>query len=150
MNVVCLSGGLGRDAWIHEVAPSGNRQGGAWVKFSLGTKLWSKTEGSTTAWVNCKQWIGRNQVDFYKKNLVKGARLAVQGQITEDNYEKDGKMQYHQVVRISPGGLEVTATAKSVQRKERQELNRGPASDSLGGDNFGSSEGFGEGDEAWG
>lgn len=90
MNKVILVGAIGQNA---EVKDAGSTKV---ARFSLATnKRWKDKEGNKkeqTEWHNIECWD--KLADIAEKYFLKGTKLAIEGELKTDKYEKDGITQY--------------------------------------------------------
>lgn len=86
MNSILLSGYMGKDPEIRVT-----RDGKSIANFSLGVNRRFAKE-RTTDWFNCTAFS--KTADFIGRYLRKGSKIIVEGEIQNDNYEKDGRMVY--------------------------------------------------------
>lgn len=90
MNVFTFDGFLGRDASVKQVGDS------SVVEFTVANRVgWGDKE--KTNWVNCSAWKKEKVAPY----LVKGAKVAVTGELTVREYQKkDGTPGYSLDVRV--------------------------------------------------
>lgn len=88
MNRVILLGNLGADPEVRYT-----QNGMAVANFSLAVKRNFAKEGEPdTDWFKCVCFGKR--AEFVQKYLVKGSKIALEGSVQNDNYEKDGVKHY--------------------------------------------------------
>lgn len=80
MNVVTLTGYVGQDPDVKYTS-----NGKAVANISLGVKK-NFTDG--TNWIKCTAW--GKIAELFEKNVRKGSRLLITGELNIDYYEKDG------------------------------------------------------------
>lgn len=129
MNIVILSGRLGRDA---EARQAGER----WViKFTVATNRRANVNGQwvdTAEWHNVEMWgNSANAAEFLKK----GAQVTVSGSLRYDEYDgKDGVKRRAAIVSGNiNGGLDIHF-AKKQEQPQPQMSAREFAAETLGGD----------------
>jgi single-strand DNA-binding protein len=102
MNILCLTGNLGRDAELRRT-----QNGDAVASFSVAMKSgWG--DKAVTSWVNCSMWGKRAEavVGF----LVKGQLVGVTGELTLDKWQgNDGVEKQSLKLRVN----EVTLLGKA-------------------------------------
>lgn len=97
MNSIVLTGVVVRDPSLRFIAGSGK----AVCKFTLAVKkAFKPKDGPDADFHECQLW-GKQAESFAEYN-VKGARVAVTGELNDNNYEdKDGKTQYRKIVNCN-------------------------------------------------
>ncbi len=101
MNNVQLYGNLTKDPYIRYIERNGSRV--AVANFTIAThrrfKKTDGTKGEDTAYIDCEAWA--SGAETIAKFVNKGdALLITGGSLKNDNYEKDGVMQYRMRVRV--------------------------------------------------
>ena len=85
MNVLIATGNIGRDAEVR-YTPAGK----AVVSFSVAMKA-GYGDREKTIWLNCSMWGDRGVA--VAPYLLKGVMVAVSGEMSTREYEKDGQMK---------------------------------------------------------
>lgn len=93
MNIWTFTGNLGRDA---ETRLAG---GSTVCNFSVGVKA-GYGDKATTVWANCALW-GKQAEGSLPSYLKKGQQVAISGEISEREYEKEGQTRKVLEVRVS-------------------------------------------------
>ena len=83
MNILIITGNLGRDAELKETA-----NGKSVLNFSLANSL-GYGENKKTQWIRCNLWGDR--AAKLANHLTKGTKLLVTGELQLREYEKDGE-----------------------------------------------------------
>jgi len=85
MNVLSISGNLGRDAEVRQFEDN------FLIKFSIAHNYRQGNE-EKTLWVNCEMWRqGSQAAEKSASVLTKGRKIGVVGQLLDDSYEKDSQ-----------------------------------------------------------
>jgi len=112
MNILCATGNLGRDAEMR-ATPAGKQV----LSFSVPMKAgWGDRE--QTVWLNCSLWGDRGAK--LAEYLTKGTMVAVSGELSVREYEKDGVMKTSielnvRDVTLCGGGHREAAPANAVK-----------------------------------
>ena len=129
MNKVIFLARLGKDPEVRYAQASGN----AVASFSIAVTRRFKRENEPDAdWFNCVAF--GKVAEFCEKYLHKGSRVLIEGEIQNDNYEKDGVKHYGTKIIISQiefaeskKAAEDNASAEEPQKTETK--NTAPAVD---------------------
>ena len=112
MNVFSFTGRLGADCEIKQV---GN--GNSVTEFRVAVASGYGDREATT-WLRCNMWGSRGEA--VAPYLVKGQLVAVSGELTNREYEKDGEKRYSLEVRVNDltliGGKSDKPAAKPAQQ----------------------------------
>jgi len=97
MNRVILMGRLTRDADVRY----GGANNTAVANFSLAVDRRFKREGDsqTADFINCVAF--EKTAEFMEKFGRKGVKFVVEGELRNNNYQKDGETVYRDIVRVS-------------------------------------------------
>ena len=110
MNILTATGNLGRDAEMRAI-PAGKQV----LSFSVPMKAgWGDRE--QTVWLNCSLWGDRGEK--LAQYMTKGTMVAVSGELSLREYEKDGAMKTSvelnvRDVTLCGGGQKESAPANS-------------------------------------
>lgn len=114
MNKVIFLARLGKDPEIRY----GQSSGTAIASFSIAVNRRFKRDGEPDAdWFNCVAF-GKT-AEFCDKYLHKGSRVLIEGEIQNDNYEKDGVKHYGTKIIIST--IEFAESKSSSQSSDSSE-----------------------------
>lgn len=95
MNLVILSGNLGKDPDVR-VAQSGI----CVANFNLAVRrIYKRDGGPDTDWMTCTAF-GKT-AESIQKNLHKGSKVVITGEIRNDNYEKNGVKHYNNRIIVN-------------------------------------------------
>ena len=94
MNRAMLVGRLGKDPETKDV-PRKNKDDTTVTKFSLATQ---KGKDAETQWHNIVAWGKRGET--LQEYVKKGDQLAIEGEIRNGSYEKDGKKVYTSEINL--------------------------------------------------
>ena len=95
MNSVVLSGNIGSDPEI-VVSQSGTKV----ARFSLAVRRRFAKNGETdTDWFRLTSF--KNQADFAERYLKKGSSVIIQGEVQNNDYEKDGVKHYSVAIIVN-------------------------------------------------
>ena len=74
---------------------------------------------------NCKCFCSEAQAQIVRLNLVKGAKVAIEGHLTQESWEIDGKKNSKVVVIVDDpiGGMVVKGKSQSAQQKPAETHN---------------------------
>jgi len=85
MNVISISGNLGRDAEVREFNEN------YLIKFSIAHN-YKVGESEKTLWLNVEMWRqGKTAAEKTTSVLKKGRKVGIVGQLLDDSYEKDSQ-----------------------------------------------------------
>ena len=116
MNIVCLTGNLGRDPESRF-----SKDGMAVCNFSIATTKYMKGE-KKTSWHNivCFSKTAENAQQY----LSKGSKCAIVGEISYSDWEKDGVKHYK--TEIIANNIEFLDSKQSNQNQAQQQQSPGP------------------------
>ena len=117
MNETILIGRLTRDIELKEYGKG--KSAGSYARFALAVRDGVDQDGNELVqFINCVAW--NNQAQILAKYVHKGDGVAVQGRLTQNDYEDDnGKMVYSYQVTVSR--VELLPTRKSAEEPEAQD-----------------------------
>ena len=121
MNIICISGNLGRDAEKKDV------NGTALLSFAVGVKA-GFGQSEQTLWIDCSLW-GKQAEGLLINYLAKGQRVSVSGELGTREYQaNDGTTKTVITCRVNQIGLEGSAPAQTGQQQApRQRSQQAPA-----------------------
>ena len=121
MNVITIAGVVGRDAEVKYL-----QSGDAVASFSV-----ADSQGKDkTVWWSCSIW--GKKAESLSAFLVKGTKVTVSGQVTEDVWtDKNGQERKSMKVRVNDIALQSKAEQREEPRRQREET---PAVQDDGGD----------------
>ena len=93
MNITTQSGNLGQNAELFKT-----QNGGSILNFNIPTKS-GYGDNEKVVWVKCKLFGKR--ADALAPILLKGVKVVVSGQMTLENWEKDGKTNAQIVILLN-------------------------------------------------
>lgn len=112
VNSVCISGHLGADPEVRET-----QTGTKVMNFRMAVNKRKRDQGGE--WYDYANWVGvvvfGNRVDWLSKELRKGKLVHVQGELSYQQFEKDGQKR---------SSLEVIANEVDFERPPRQQGQR--------------------------
>lgn len=117
MNETILIGRLTRDIELKEYGKG--KSAGSYARFALAVRDGVDQDGNELVqFINCVAW--NNQAQILAKYVHKGDGVAVQGRLTQNDYEdENGKMVYSYQVTVSR--VELLPTRKSAEDPEEDE-----------------------------
>ncbi len=95
MNKVILIGNVGKDATVKNVNDK------YLIGFNIATTEKYQKNGETkqnTEWHSCSYWVKSDKLAQY---ITKGTKLAIEGKLKHDSYEKEGNKSYYTYVLVS-------------------------------------------------
>lgn len=129
MNNWSFTGNLGKEC-EQRVTPNGD----AIVSFSVAVKS-GFGDKETTTWARCAMFGKRGEA--VAPYLNKGQQVAIVGEVTLREYEKDGQKRHSLEVRVNDltliGGKPSSSDSAPQQRQEPQRQQQKPAQQSSGG-----------------
>lgn len=112
MNVVIMSGNLGKDPDVR-YASSGKTV----ASFSLAVRRRFQKDGEDVSdWFNCVAFD--KKAEFCEKHLHKGSKVFIEGEVQNNNYEKDGVKHYQDQIIIT--SIEFGESKKSSEQNTGQ------------------------------
>ena len=117
MNETILIGRLTKDIELKEYGKG--KSAGSYARFALAVRDGVDQDGNELVqFINCVAW--NNQATILEKYVKKGDGVAVQGRITQNDYEdEDGHKNYSYQVTVSR--VELLPTRKSAEDPEVEE-----------------------------
>ena len=124
MNILCLTGNLGRDAEVRQAGGSSVCSFAVALSSGWGDK-------KTTTWINCSIW-GRQAEGTLPTYLKKGQQVALSGELSTREYQaKDGTMKTSLELRVGTIDLigkrdESSVTAQPQRPAQQQSQQAAP------------------------
>lgn len=110
MNIINITGNLGRDAEVKQVG------GSTVMNFSVGVKT-GFGDSENTCWVSCALW-GKQAESKLADYMVKGQRVSVSGEFSMREYDSQGITKQSLECRVNQIGLEGKSYGAPQQQRQ--------------------------------
>lgn len=112
MNIFIFTGNLGKDSEVRQL-PNGTTVCGFSVAVTSGYG-----DKKKTSWVRCGLF-GKRAEGQLPQYLVKGQKVAISGELTLDEWEKDG--QKHSALKVNVDSLDLIGDKKPDEAQSQQQ-----------------------------